>query len=90
MKAKLVQFSELIEGNPTFCLSPLRVFNDCHKCDIFKKAYQHDRIGKLKCKPHLTNEVIDLLKKKRHLLDQLAIINALLDAEWIERNTVSS
>jgi len=79
MKSKLVTIEELTKDNPTLCLSALRVFNECHKCDVFLNAYRKDRIGKLKCKPHLTNDVIDLLKKKRYLLDQLQIINAMLE-----------
>jgi hypothetical protein len=79
VKAKLVSMKELTTDNPTFCLSALRAFDECHKCEIFLGAYRHDTIGRLKCKPHLTNEVIDLLKKKRYLLDQLQLVNALLD-----------
>jgi len=83
MKIAFVSYKDLAnpKKNPTFCLNPLRVFNECHKCRIFKEAYNHKRLGKLKCKSKLTNEVIDLLMKKRYLLDQLAIIKAILRSE---------
>jgi len=80
MKVKFISYKDLAnpEKNPTFCFNPLRAFEDCHKCENFRSAYRQDRVGKLKCKPVLKNSIINLLKKKRYLLDQLAIINALL------------
>jgi len=76
-----VKFKDLIDRseNPTLCLHPMRVFNECHKCEIFKRAYQRDRIKQLKCKPHISNEVMDLLKRKRELLNELTEINNLLN-----------
>jgi len=72
VKAKIVETSELMKDNPTLCLSPLRVFKECHKCDRFKKAKNP---LKLKCKPQITKRTKLLLKRKMKLQEQLAKIN---------------
>lgn len=81
VKFAILSYEELVDPvkNPTLCLSPLRGLNLCHQCDQFKQAYQYDKIRRLKCKPHLTDDAISLLVRKRRLLDKLAIINAVLE-----------
>ena len=82
MKAKLVSMQELTRDNPTFCLSPLRVFDECHKCDTFKRHMDILRSGRkhtLTCKPHIKKDILDLLRRKEKLLEQLAIVNAILE-----------
>ena len=72
MKAKVVSFSELTTDNPTLCLSVHRVFEDCHKCQVYKS--KHDKT-KLKCKPRLRPETLALIELKQRTLEQLNRIN---------------
>ena len=83
MKAKVVSSSELFdkEKNPTLCLSPTRVFNDCHLCQIFRRNWIKEREEKLKCKPQLKPEKIELLKRKRSLLTELKELKKKLDTQ---------
>jgi len=83
VEAKLVSIKELSDPieNPAFCLSPLRVFNKCHECDKFKRAQATNRVDKLDCKPHMNPKYLELLEKKRQILDQLRQIE-------IEMNTL--
>ena len=41
MKVAVVNIKDITKDNPTLCLSPLRVFNDCHKCDKFLQKLQY-------------------------------------------------
>jgi len=75
MRSKIVTIEELTTDNPTLCLSALRVFNECHKCEVFKRAQAQNRIIKLKCKPKLHPQYFELLAEKRKLLDQLNEVN---------------
>lgn len=34
MKTKAVSLKKVCES-PTFCLNPLRYFDECHRCDVF-------------------------------------------------------
>jgi len=34
MKMKVVSMMEVC-GSPTLCISPLRFFGECHRCDVF-------------------------------------------------------
>lgn len=86
MKVAVVSFEDLADPqkNPSFCLSPLRALNDCHKCAIFQqhlKVWRQGKAWRLKCKPHIPKDIIDLLIKKEKILEQLAIINAALDTD---------
>ena len=76
MQSKVVSIKELTEDNPTFCLSALRVFDQCHECPVFKRAQSSNTIIKLKCKPHLNAKYHELLGQKRKVLDQLNTIEA--------------
>ncbi len=83
MKAKVVSSSDLFdkEKNPTLCLSAIRMFNNCHKCRIFRTAWFKRREGKLKCKPQTKPEKIELLKKIRQLRKELQELNTALCKE---------
>ena len=41
METKVVNLGEITEDNPTLCLSPLRVFNACHRCEHFSWRLQY-------------------------------------------------
>jgi hypothetical protein len=73
VEVKLVSLKELSDPNenPTFCLSPLRVFDKCHECDKFKRAQAGNRVDKLGCKPHVNPKYLELLERKRQILKQL-------------------
>lgn len=78
IKAKVVDVKDLLDRkeNPIVCLSPLRVFDECHKCEAFKRFVAEKKpIEKMKCKPHLNPEYSKLMEQKRQLLDQLAELN---------------
>ena len=79
MKAKLVSMQELTTDNPTFCLSPLRVFNECHKCESWKRAYDHGTVDKLKCRSHIQKRILDLLKRRTEIYKEIAKVNAFLE-----------
>jgi len=64
MKTKLVSLSELTENNPTLCLSALRVFGDCHKCEQYKK-FEKGIIKTLKCNPKFNKKALKLLRKRK-------------------------
>jgi len=75
MKFKTIDFTTLFDPteNPTYCLSPLRVFNECHKCSVFKLAKGNE--DNLACKPNVTKRVRILMGKKQRLLQELRAIN---------------
>jgi len=75
MKFKTIDFATLLDPteNPTYCLSPLRVFNECHKCSVFKLAKGNE--DNLACKPHVTKRVRILMARKRRLLEKLQAID---------------
>lgn len=75
IKSKVVTIAELTKDNPTFCLSPLRVFEDCHKCPKWKIAKDK---SKLKCNPKVRPQVLKLLAKKKELLHLISEIDELL------------
>jgi len=74
MQSKVVSIKELTEDNPTFCLSVLRVFDQCHECPVFKKKQASRTLKKLKCKPHLNVKFNELFAQKQKALDQIAEI----------------
>ena len=80
MKAKIVSTRELLDPreNPTVCLSPLRVFNDCHKCEVFQRARRNNEIGQLKCRPHLDPKMLKLLNQRNHLIEKIKEMDAKL------------
>jgi hypothetical protein len=75
VQTKTVAINKLALNNPALCLNPLRVFENCHKCEIFLKAKYPKR---LPCKPRLQPEVKQMLKVKTRLLRQIAEVNAKL------------
>ncbi len=74
MKSKVVTIEELQTDNPTFCLSPLRVFEKCPECPVYKLHQATNTINKLKCKPHINPKYTELAAEKRKLLDRIAEI----------------
>ena len=84
MKTKIVTLKELSEDNPTLCLSPLRVFEECHKCDQFKQEFRKhqsvdEAINSMKCNPRIRSDIRKLLERKKELLKELAKINSQLE-----------
>lgn len=83
LKAKVVSYKELTdpELNPTTCLSPLRIFDDCINCEVFKRAMKkHDNdpnavAQKLRCKPHVSERVKALVARKVELTRELEAVN---------------
>ena len=79
--AKVVDIKDLLnpEENPALCLSPLRVFNECHKCPVIKRYLKAGKsIEEMKCKPHLKPEALELLEKRRKLSELLSKVDELL------------
>lgn len=74
MESKVISIKELQEDNPTFCLSPLRVFEKCHDCTVYKNASWKHELDKLKCNPKIRGDIQVLLKRKEKLLSELAKI----------------
>ncbi|MHC1625207.1 MAG: hypothetical protein ACXQS2_04345 [Methermicoccaceae archaeon] len=79
MKTKVVRLSELAEDNPKLCMSTLRIFGECHKCDCFKKAMRglpnpeavREAIENMGCKPKVSQRVIELYEEKVKRLVEL-------------------
>lgn len=74
MKAKVLTISEIEKDNPTFCLSPLRFTDECHKCRQFTnkvKTKSLENALKLRCKPRVTKEIIEKYKKHLELQEQI-------------------
>jgi len=91
MKTATITVEELTEDNPTLCMSPLRVFRECHKCTHFKRAtcglmlpYNEimKRIENMRCKPQIKDEVLKLIERKKELLRELSEINKALELEY--------
>jgi len=79
VQSRLVSKEEILTDNPTMCLSPLRYFDLCHMCINVKKAYKAGKdITKLQCKPRIHNLTLELLEKRRTLVNELMRINKLL------------
>lgn len=74
MQSKVVSIKELTTDNPTLCSSPRRVFNRCHECEQYKR-FQKGQIKKLKCKPHINLEYLELTRQKRLILNQLKAVD---------------
>ena len=81
MRVKIVSAKELTTDNPKLCMSPLRVFGLCHKCQIFKSARGTPelKLKKLPCKPKVQPKYLELLKEKHELLLKLREIDRLLN-----------
>ena len=84
MKAKIITMKELMEDNPTLCLSALRALEKCHKCEVFKRTWRYygdieTALKKMKCKPKISKEVKELLRRKAELLDELYEIQKKLE-----------
>ena len=80
MRSKVVTVKELTKDNPTFCLSPNRVFNRCHVCPKLDHAIRVKKdlvlaMESLKCEPKINEEWIRLIQQKRLRLAQLERIN---------------
>ena len=68
MKTQVVSFKEMVEDNPTLCLSPLRMLGHCHRCE-------HYRQKERKCNPRVKPEILALLEEKQRLLQRVREIN---------------
>jgi len=88
MKTKVVSIEELKEDNSTLCLSPLRVFGECHKCPTFKHNLDYNKnkyrninkaieetLKNIKCNPKINLGTFELIKKKEKLLKEIKEIN---------------
>jgi len=80
---KAMKISEVMEDNPTLCLSPCRVFEKCYNCEKFKRKYQGNKvvpisriIDMMKCKPRIKAEALALIEEERHKLYEIARIKA--------------
>ncbi|RLG16739.1 hypothetical protein DRN69_00195 [Candidatus Pacearchaeota archaeon] len=73
MKTVTVNSKE-IGKSPTLCMSPLRYLKECHKCDKFKKRKLSEAL-KMKCQPRIKPEILELLKRKEKLLEEIKEIN---------------
>jgi hypothetical protein len=82
-EAKVVSIEELSEGNPTMCLSALRVFNKCFECPAFIRAEKLDRLDRMKCTPHIDRELLNtkLLEEKAGLEKQIQKIDEEIKAK---------
>ena len=74
-RVKAVRLEDLLNGNPTLCLSPLRAAWQCHRCQRFRDAYAHGREFSLTCRPRIPREVWRLLGRRRRLLEELRKID---------------
>jgi len=78
MEAKIVSFKEISnpETNPTLCLSAKRYVGHCAACMQFRVSFKQYKtiektLQKMKCKPIITEEIIELLNKKSELVKNL-------------------
>lgn len=80
MKAVVITSNELFDPveNPTLCLSTTMVFNKCHLCDVYKRAFRRGEEEKLECNPHIPGEMLEGLKTKRRLQNELKKVNTKL------------
>jgi len=85
MEFKIINSKDLFKNNPSFCLSAVRFNNGCVKCSYFRSIYRmfsgdlKKVLKKLSCKPLLKQEHLDLLEKKRKILDKLIELNEQLN-----------
>jgi len=80
MKTKITTLREIAEDNPTLCLSPKRIFKECHKCDRFLLSFYKYRdvdktINSMRCNPQIKDRIKRLLDKKKRLLKEIAKID---------------
>jgi len=80
VKIKIVDVKDLLnpKENPTLCLSPLRVFDKCHNCPKWVRAYKNNTHRKMKCKPRLSPEILSLLKHRQKLQEMIRKIDQIL------------
>ena len=70
MDAKVITAKEMTENNPTTCIAPIRYFNRCHQCDVFRSVLKRNKgdilktIETLKCNPHITDRAIFLIGRR--------------------------
>jgi len=75
IEAKVVTIKELMEDNPTLCMSPLRVFEECHKCPKYQLAEKKGKESQLKCKPRVSKKYLRLKLQRDILLRKLAEVD---------------
>lgn len=66
MQHKVVTLKELTEGNPTLCLSTLRVFGKCHQCPSYIK-----HPDKLRCNPVVSLDTVALIEHRKKLMSEV-------------------
>ena len=70
MDTKVITAKEMTENNPTLCMAPIRYFNRCHQCNVFKSVLKRNEgdmiktIEMLTCNPHITDKAIFLIGKR--------------------------
>lgn len=85
MKVAIVNSKDVFNKskNPTLCLSALRGTGECHQCDKIAKVITTtplvDLLKELKCKPNISDENMEHLKRYDELLSQREIIQNDID-----------
>ena len=70
MDAKVITVRDITENNPTLCMSPIRYFDRCYQCDVFKSVLKQNNgdilktIETLGCNPHITDRAIFLIGQR--------------------------
>lgn len=79
--SKVVNLSEVMEDNPTLCLSTLRIFKKCHQCRVFQSTFRRcnkdleKTLQHMACNPKLDKKMLALLERKVRLQREIAEIN---------------
>ena len=70
MDVKVVMAKDITTDNPTMCMAPIRFFNRCHQCGVFKSVLKRNNgdipktIEKLGCNPRITDRAIFLIGQR--------------------------
>ena len=43
MNTKIITIKELMENNRTSCMAPMRYFDKCYQCGIFKQVFKQNK-----------------------------------------------
>ena len=71
MDTKIISSREITTDNPTMCMLPIRYYNRCHHCGVFRSVLKRNNgdipktIKILKCNPCITNRAIFLIGQRK-------------------------
>lgn len=83
VKAITLSIDDILENNPTICLSVHRAFKECFKCEKYKRAEKLGKLSRIKCNPlndeNRLRRINSLKAKKVNLETDLKAVNKELE-----------